>query len=66
LITFQSLSWKNFLSTGNIKNEKMAKKKRSKLEQKLDEINHQMELVRTIVPIAILIIQIIILFKLFG
>ena len=38
--------------------------KRNKLEQKLDEYNHIMELVRTILPIAILILQVIILIKL--
>ena len=37
--------------------------KKSKLEQTLDNCNHRMELVRTIVPILVLIIQIIILFK---
>ncbi len=35
-----------------------------KLEHKLDNINHIMELVRTVVPIAILILQVIILVKL--
>ena len=39
------------------------KKKRNKLERKLDEYNHTMELVRTILPVAILVIQIIILVK---
>jgi heme/copper-type cytochrome/quinol oxidase subunit 2 len=37
--------------------------KKSKLEVALDKCNHTMELVRTIIPILILIIQIIILFK---
>ena len=37
--------------------------KKSKLEIALDNCNHTMELVRTIVPILVLIIQIIILFK---
>ena len=37
--------------------------KKSKLEVALDKCNHTMELVRTIVPILVLIIQIIILFK---
>jgi hypothetical protein len=37
--------------------------KKSKLEVALDNCNHTMELVRTIIPILILIIQIIILFK---
>ena len=35
-----------------------------KLERKLDRVNHIMELIRTIVPIAVLIIQVIILMKL--
>ena len=39
------------------------KKKRNKLERKLDEYNHTMELVRTILPVAILVIQVIILIK---
>jgi hypothetical protein len=38
---------------------------RNKLERKLDEVNHTMELVRTIVPIVILLVQIVILVKLF-
>lgn len=38
--------------------------KRNKLERKLDEYNHIMELIRTIVPIAVLVIQIVILMKL--
>ena len=38
-------------------------KEKSKLEVALDNCNHTMELVRTIVPILVLIIQIIILFK---
>jgi len=41
----------------------MRKKKRNKLERKLDEYNHTMELIRTILPIAILVIQVIILLK---
>ncbi len=40
------------------------KAKRNKLERKLDEYNHIMELIRTIVPIAVLVIQVIILMKL--
>jgi hypothetical protein len=40
------------------------KAKRNRLERKLDEYNHIMELVRTIVPIAVLVIQVIILMKL--
>ena len=39
------------------------KKKRNRLERKLDEYNHTMELVRTILPFAILVIQVIILMK---
>jgi len=35
-----------------------------KLERKLDRYNHIMELVRTIVPIAVLCIQLLILYKL--
>ena len=41
----------------------MTDMKKSKLEVALDKCNHTMELVRTIVPILVLIIQIIILFK---
>ena len=37
--------------------------KRNKLERKLDEYNHTMELIRTIVPIAVLVLQAIILIK---
>ena len=39
-------------------------KKRNRLERKLDEYNHTMELIRTILPVAILVIQVIILVKL--
>ena len=39
------------------------KNKRSKLEKKLDEINHTMELIRTVIPLAVLVVQIIILTK---
>jgi len=39
------------------------KNKRSKLERKLDEINHTMELIRTVIPVAVLMVQIIILTK---
>ena len=42
------------------------KENRSKLERKLDEVNHTMELIRTVIPIVILVVQIIILIKLFG
>jgi len=44
--------------------KKMIKKK-TKLELALDNCNHTMELIRTLVPILVLIIQIIILVKLF-
>ena len=39
------------------------KNKRNKLERKLDEYNHTMELIRTILPLIILGLQIIILVK---
>jgi len=39
------------------------KKKRNYLERKLDEYNHTMELIRTILPVAIIVLQIIILVK---
>ena len=42
------------------------KRKRNKLERKLDEYNHIMELVRTILPIVLLIMQTIILIKVFN
>ena len=37
--------------------------RRNKFEKKLDEYNHTMELIRTILPVAIIILQIIILVK---
>ena len=37
------------------------KNNRSKLERKLDEVNHTMELIRTIVPVIIFVDQLIIL-----
>ena len=40
------------------------KKIRNKFERKLDEYNHTMELVRTIIPVGVLVLQIIILVKL--
>ena len=40
------------------------KNKRNKFERKLDEYNHTMELIRTIIPIAILFLQVVILVKL--
>ena len=39
------------------------KKDRSKLERRLDEINHTMELIRTVVPVVVLLVQIVILTK---
>ena len=39
-------------------------KGKSKLEVKLDNCNHTMELIRTIVPVAVLVLQVIILVKL--
>ena len=39
------------------------KKKRNKFERKLDEYNHTMELIRTIIPIIVLGLQLIILIK---
>jgi len=39
-------------------------KNRSKLEKKLDEYNHTMELIRTILPVVIIILQVIILMRL--
>ena len=38
--------------------------RRNRLERKLDEYNHTMELIRTIVPIAVLMLQVVILMKL--
>ena len=49
-----------------MKKRKIRKGNRSKLEKKLDEVNHTMELIRTVIPVIILIVQIIILIKLFG
>jgi len=40
------------------------KNRRNKLERKLDEFNHTMELIRTIVPIVVLGLQIYIIVKL--
>ena len=41
----------------------MKKKIRNKLEKKLNEYNHTMELIRTILPIVIIVLQVIILMK---
>jgi len=40
--------------------------KKNKLEITLDKCNHQMELVRTVIPLIVLIIQVVILIKLFD
>ena len=40
-------------------------KKRNKFERKLDEYNHTMELIITILPVVLLIMQTIILIKIF-
>ena len=40
-------------------------KNRNKFERKLDEYNHTMELIRTILPVVLLIMQTIILIKIF-
>jgi hypothetical protein len=40
--------------------------KRNWLERKLDEYNHTMELIRTIVPIIMVCLQIVILSRLVG
>jgi hypothetical protein len=37
--------------------------RRNKFERKLDEYNHTMELVRTILPVVIIVLQVIILIK---
>ena len=42
----------------------MNKYKRNKFEAKLDEYNHTMEFVRTVIPLIMVILQIIILTKL--
>lgn len=39
-------------------------KKRNKFERKLDEYNHTMELIRTIIPIIVLGLQIYIIIEL--
>ena len=43
--------------------KKVVKPRRNWLERKLDEYNHTMELIRTIVPIVVLGLQLIILIK---
>jgi len=49
----------------NIKPEENLSRIRS-LERRLDRVNHIMELIRTIVPIMILLINLIILLKIFD
>ena len=39
---------------------------KTNLEKKRDNINHTMELVRTIIPLIILVLQVVILVKLFA
>ena len=39
------------------------KSERNRFERKLDEYNHTMELVRTILPVVIIVLQVIILVK---
>lgn len=39
-------------------------KEKSKLELQLDNCNHTMELIRTLIPIIVLVLQIVILVKL--
>jgi heme/copper-type cytochrome/quinol oxidase subunit 2 len=39
---------------------------RNKFERKLDEYNHTMELIRTVVPCIVLILQVIILIKIIN
>ena len=41
------------------------KSERNRFERKLDEYNPTMEFISTIVPIAVLVIQVVILVKLF-
>lgn len=36
---------------------------RNKFENKLDEYNHTMEFIRTLIPLAVLVLQIVILIK---
>ncbi len=40
------------------------KKKIQKIERSLDNYNHIMELIRTIIPLLVLILQVIVLLKL--
>jgi len=49
----------------NIKSEENLSRIRS-LERRLDRVNHIMELIRTIIPILVLLINLIILLKIFD
>ena len=49
----------------NIKAEENLSRIRS-LERRLDRVNHIMELIRTIIPLLILLINLIILLKIFD
>ena len=42
------------------------KRRIQKIERKLDNYNHIMELIRTIIPILVLILQILVLIKLLN
>ena len=39
---------------------------KTRLEQQLDKVNHTMELVRTVTALLVLVLQIVILVKLFA
>ena len=39
------------------------KSERNRFERKLDEYNHTMEFIRTLIPIAVLVLQVVILIK---
>ena len=49
----------------NIKSEENLSRIKS-LERRLDRVNHIMELIRTIIPILVLLINLIILLKIFD
>jgi len=54
---------KEFYSKGFLMNILVEKSERNRFERKLDEYNHTMEFIRTLVPIAVLVLQIVILIK---
>ncbi len=59
-----NIVWTNYTTMKDFYTEYMnSTNKRTKLEQKLDEYNHTMELIRTILPVVIIILQVIILVK---